>query len=67
MAWTEEKLDAICNLDGDGFRKALFGEFLKQQQNVEAEEVLEPADVTNSSFKGPESDIPIRIYTPESK
>ncbi|KAH8549784.1 lipase/esterase [Umbelopsis sp. PMI_123] len=66
MSWTKEYLEAICKLDGDGFRKGVSDGFRNEHPNVEPEEVLEPAIITNSSFKGPESDIPIRIYTPES-
>ncbi|KAH8549777.1 Alpha/Beta hydrolase protein [Umbelopsis sp. PMI_123] len=66
MSWTKEKLEAICKLDGVNFRKAVFDETLPLHLSVEPEEMLEPANITNSSFKGPESDVPIRIYTPQS-
>jgi hypothetical protein len=34
---------------------------------VKSEPIDIPAKIEDSSFRGPESDIPIRIYTPEGQ
>jgi hypothetical protein len=67
MSFTKEKLEAICKLDANSFRKTVFNEFQTTLRTVEFEEVLEPANIANSSFKGPESNVAIRVYTPQSK
>ena len=67
MSFTREELEDFCKLDAVTFRKTVLVKLLTGSQTIEPEEMLEPANITNSSFKGPESDVPIRIYTPQSK
>ena len=67
MSWNTESIEAICKLDGPGFREAVLADAGRMLQGTEPEVVLQPANITDTTFKGPQSDIPIRIYTPESK
>jgi hypothetical protein len=67
MYWTKESLKSLCQLDAPNFRKTVAETYIKALKNVPLEKVLQPAKVTNTIFKGPQSHIPVRIYTPESK
>ncbi|KAI8578527.1 hypothetical protein K450DRAFT_246204 [Umbelopsis ramanniana AG] len=66
MSWNNESIEALCKLNGVEFRETVNKSFAKMLQDTEPEVVLQPASVTNTKFKGPKSDIPIRIYTPDS-
>lgn len=67
MDWNDKSLDDLMHLDVPSYRKAIYDVFMKELKDLEPEVVLEPANLTNTSFKGPECEIPIRIYTPKSK
>lgn len=66
MAWTTDSLNALCQLDAPEFRQTAALTFMKALKDIPPEQVLKPAQVTNTTFKGPKSEVPIRIYTPES-
>ncbi|KAH8547491.1 Alpha/Beta hydrolase protein [Umbelopsis sp. PMI_123] len=59
---SDEQLDALLALSVPEFRTAF--EKLSEPL-VKSEPIDIPAKIEDSSFRGPESDIPIRIYTPE--
>jgi hypothetical protein len=62
----KEQFDALLALSIPDFRKTL-GAMMAQAMVVKPEPIDVPAKVEDSSFKGPASDIPIRIYTPEGR
>ncbi|KAG2177811.1 hypothetical protein INT43_003058 [Umbelopsis isabellina] len=62
---TPEQIDALTNLPAPDLRAKLAGFRMDALSKLPPAPLDEPAKVENSSFKGPETDIPIRIYTPE--
>ncbi|KAH8549869.1 Alpha/Beta hydrolase protein [Umbelopsis sp. PMI_123] len=59
----EEQLNALLSLSAPELRQTV--ESMISKPLVKPEPIDFPAKIEDSSFKGPESDIPIRIYTPE--
>lgn len=62
---TSEQIDAFTSLSAPQLRmhfKAFLGDVLSKLPPAPMDE---PAKIENFSFKGPESEIPIRVYTPE--
>jgi hypothetical protein len=62
-----EQIDALTALPAPDLRVTLAGFRANALSNLPPAPLEEPAKIEDSSFKGPESDIPIRIYTPEGQ
>ncbi|KAM3584104.1 hypothetical protein VKS41_004070 [Umbelopsis sp. WA50703] len=60
-----EQIDALTALPAPDLRVTLAGFRANALSNLPPAPLEEPAKIEDSSFKGPESDIPIRIYTPD--
>ncbi|KAI8582609.1 hypothetical protein K450DRAFT_268971 [Umbelopsis ramanniana AG] len=60
----KEQFNALLALSIPDFRQAL-GVMVAKTMMAQPEPIDIPAKIEDSSFKGPASDIPIRIYTPE--
>lgn len=62
-----EQLNALTSMSAPDLRKRL--EVMRDDivGQLPAVPLDEPAKIETLSFKGPESDIPIRVYTPEGQ
>jgi hypothetical protein len=60
----KEQFDALLAMSIPDFRKTL-GAMMAPMMASRPAPIDIPAKIEDSSFKGPASDIPIRIYTPE--
>lgn len=59
------KLDAFLSMSAPELRAAMITLKEKQTAQLPPPKLEEPANITNSSFQGPESIVSVRIYTPE--
>lgn len=64
---TPEQIDALTSLSAPEMRKKLYAVRENVLSKLPPAPVDEPAKIEDSSFKGPDSEIPIRIFTPDGE
>jgi hypothetical protein len=64
---TPEQINALTSMTAPDLRKRLELMRVDIVGQLPAVPLDEPAKIETLSFKGPESDIPIRVYTPEGQ